>query len=239
MIKGLYSQSFFLKLFQSLLTIVMKGLKSFAIASSCYPGVQHRETFYSVFLLSEKVLCRWAMPYHWLTDKSGKSEHVASASYMSCSKHERKGGGNLSGSATADVQEHSTSQQKVPFISTYQCEEQTSLFLFYCHIDISVTYLNSRELDAIHLPLILPSFPSIFIPEIISTSCPELPLFLLASRYSWDPKMLSHMLRHSHINIRQMRVSCLVPLHLFKNLMKQWVGVIDAGLETVLKITKE
>lgn len=172
----------------------MKGLKILVLQALATQGFSIGRLFI-LFFSCQRRYCA-DEPCHVVGkrfDKPRKSECVASASYISCSKHERKGGGNLSGGATADVQEHSTSQQKVSFISMYQCEEQISLFLFYCHIDISVTNLNSRELDAIHIPLILPSFPSIFIPEIISTSSPELPLFLLASRYSWDPKMLSHM----------------------------------------------
>ena len=136
----------------------MKGLRSLGIESSCYLRIHHRDSFYSV--LSEKGLCRWAMPQCWWTDKPGESECVSRASHVSCSKHERKEEGYLSGGTARDAQEHNTPQQKLSLVSTYQCEEQISLFLFYCHIDTPVTIFNSRELYTVLAPLLLTWHPS-------------------------------------------------------------------------------
>lgn len=144
--------------------MVVKGLKSLGITSSCYPRVQRRETFHST-LLSEKGLCRGARLQCWLTGKPVKSECVVRASHMSCSKHERKGGRYLSGDATGEVQHLNTSQQKLPWISTYQCEEQILLFLFSCCIDVLVTLLCLQRIlqhrEFLLLPTLYPSFIAI------------------------------------------------------------------------------
>lgn len=57
------------------------------------------------------------------------------------------------------------------------------------------------------LPDIPVSLPSVIIPETTSMSHAELLPFILARRQGWDPKILRHMLRYSHINLRQIRIS--------------------------------
>lgn len=107
----------------------------------------------------------------------------------------------------------------------YQCEEQISLFHFYCHIDIPVTIFSPENFTQSHLifsflPGIPASLPSAFIPEIISTPCAELLLLILAIRYHWSPKTQKYW----GIVIQAwdgLGVLCLVPLLvLFQNLME-------------------
>lgn len=138
--------------------VVIKGLESLGIASSCYLWVQHRKNFYSA-LLSKKRLCRWARLQCWLTGKSGKN--ALSVLHMSCSKHERKRERYLSGDATGEIKQPNISQQKLPWISMYQCEEQILLFFFSCHSDVPVTsYSLLRILQHHEFLLLLSWYPS-------------------------------------------------------------------------------
>lgn len=71
--------------------IVIKGLESLGITSSCYLWVQQRESFYSA-LLSEKRLCRWARLQCWLRGKCGKNILAVLHVCHEANMKEREGG---------------------------------------------------------------------------------------------------------------------------------------------------